>query len=58
MLESLFLTKLQAFRPLLKSTPAQTFSCEIVEIFKNTYFYETTPVAASESPLSPMNYTS
>ena len=25
------------------------FSCEICEIFKNTYFYRTPPVAASES---------
>ena len=31
----------------LKETPTQVFSCEICEIFKNTFFYGTTPVAAS-----------
>ena len=25
------------------------FSCEIYKIFKNTYFYKTSPMAASES---------
>ena len=29
-----------------KETPAQVFSCEFCEIFKNTYFYKTSPVAA------------
>ena len=39
----------QAFRPatLLKETPTQVFSCEICEIFQNTFFYKTPPVAAS-----------
>ena len=50
-----------AFRPavLLKETPqslklykketqTQVFSCEICEIFKNTFFYGTPPIAASE----------
>ena len=32
----------------LKETPTQVFSCEICEIFKNTFFYRTHPVAASE----------
>ena len=31
-----------------KETPTQVFSWEICEIFKNTFFYRTTPVAASE----------
>ena len=34
---SLFLINFQAFR---RATPAQVFSCEICEIFKNTYFKE------------------
>ena len=39
---SLFLIKLQAFRPvtLLKRKPNQVFSCEICEMFKNTFFTE------------------
>ena len=41
---SLFLIKLQAFK---KETPAQVFSCEYCEIFKNTFFNRTPPVAAS-----------
>ena len=32
---------------LKKETLAQVFSCEISEIFKNTYFYRTPPVTAS-----------
>ena len=31
-----------------KETPAQVFSCEIGEIFKKTFFYRTSLVAASE----------
>ena len=31
-----------------KETLAQLFSCEICEIFKNTFFYRTPLVAASE----------
>ena len=34
-------------------TPAQVFSCECYEIFKNTFFYRTTPVAASVSQNNP-----
>ena len=30
-----------------KETPAQVFFCEFCEIFKNTFFYRTPPVAAS-----------
>ena len=38
-LRSLFLIKLQTFRPvtLLKETPILVFSCEICEVFKNTF---------------------
>ena len=32
----------------LKETPAQVFSCEIDEIFKNTFLYGAPLVAASE----------
>ena len=47
---SIILIKLQAWRPatLLKKTPTQVFSFEICESFKNTLFYRTLPVAASE----------
>ena len=40
------LIKLQVFRPatLLKKTPTQVFSCEICEIFKNTFFSQNTSV--------------
>ena len=39
---SLFLIKLQAIRltALFKETPTQMFSCEISQIFKNTFFTE------------------
>ena len=39
---SLFLIKFQALKhvTLLKKTPTQVLSCEIFEIFKNTYFQE------------------
>ena len=44
---SLFLIKrLQLYE---KETPAQVFSCEITEIFKNTFFYGTPQVAASDN---------
>ena len=49
----LFLIKLQAFRPLglqyyQKEAPTQVFSCEIMQIFKYTFFFHRTPpVAAS-----------
>ena len=47
--ESLFLTKLQASACnfIKVETLAQVFSCEFCEIFKNTFFYKTPPVAAS-----------
>ena len=32
----------------LKETPTQVFSCEICEIFKNSFFNRTPPVASSE----------
>ena len=41
---SIFLTKLQALR-----SPTQLFSYEICELFKNTFFYRTKPVAASKN---------
>ena len=43
---NLFLTKLRT--DLLKrKTPTQVFSYEYCEIFKNSFFYRTSPVAAS-----------
>ena len=45
-----FLIKLQAEHvTLLKKTLAQVFSCEFCDIFKNTVFFKTPPVAASEN---------
>ena len=43
------LIKLQAsgYNFIKKETPAQVFSCELCEIYKNTFSYRTTPVAAS-----------
>ena len=40
---------LKNFRPatLLKQTLAQVLSCEFSEIFNNTFFHKTSPVAAS-----------
>ena len=38
----------RGLQPFLKKTPTQVFSCEICEIFKNTFFYRTPPAAASE----------
>ena len=32
----------------LKETPTQVFSSEMCEIFKDTFFYRTPPVAASD----------
>ena len=46
MLESLFLLY-------LKETPTQVFSCEYCEIFKNSFFYRTPLVAASEPSSGP-----
>ena len=47
-----FLTKLQAWGLLFfeKESPRQVFSCEFCEIFKNTFFIKTSPVAASWLP--------
>ena len=44
-----FLIKLlaEACNFIKKEALAQVFSCEFCEIFKNTYFYRTPPVAAS-----------
>ena len=47
---SLFLIKLQAFRLI----PIRVFSCEYCEIFKNTYFEEYLPTAASVDRLRKM----
>ena len=48
--QSLFLIKLQAeaYNFIKKETLAQVFSCEFCEISKNTFFYRTPPVAASQ----------
>ena len=43
---SLFLINLMEFY--LKKISTQVFFCEICDSFKNTFFYKTTPVAASE----------
>ena len=43
---SLFLIKLPDFRP------TEVFSCDICKLFKNTFFYRTPPVAASEKKKS------
>ena len=47
---SLFLITLQAFRLI----PIRVFSCEYCEIFKNTYFEEYLPTAASVDRLRKM----
>ena len=44
---SFFLIKLQTWTTLLKETPTQVFSCEYCEIFRNSFFHRTPPVAAS-----------
>ena len=41
-------TGLSATIFLKKETPTYVFSCEFCEIFKNTFFYRTPPVDASE----------
>ena len=48
--KSIFLINLQSLNTcnVVKETPTQVFSCEICEVFKNTCFYRTPPVAASE----------
>ena len=44
-----FLTKLHVWDLLFfeKESPRQVFSCEFCEIFRNTFFIKTSPVAAS-----------
>ena len=53
MLESLF-KKLAGWRlaTSLKKTPTQVFSCEVGEIFKNTFSYRTPQVTASALPVA------
>ena len=48
--QNLFFNKVADLRPvtLLKKTLAQVFSCEFCEISKNTFFYRTPLVAASD----------
>ena len=43
-----FLIKLQACNFVKKETLTQMSSCQFCEIFKNTFFYRTSPVTASE----------
>ena len=43
----MFHRKTPVLESLLNKTPTQVFSCEICEIFKNTYFYRTPPVSSS-----------
>ena len=38
---------LEARKSIKKETPSQVFSCEYCEIFKNSFFYRTSLVAAS-----------
>ena len=51
--QTLFFNKFTGLRPacitLLKKTLAQVFSCEFCEISKNTFFYRTALVVASEN---------
>ena len=53
-LESLFkkVAGLKAYSFIKKETPAKVFSCKFYEIFKDTFFYRTPPVAASEEMIS------
>ena len=52
--QNLFVNKVVGFRPnkeslfINKETLAQVFSCEFCQIFKNTFFHRTPPVAVSE----------
>ena len=50
MLESLYnkVAGLRRYATLLKRGSTQVFSYEICEIFKNAFFYRTSPVAVSE----------
>ena len=49
---SLCLIKFQVFRPmtLLKETPTQVFSCEILQVFKKIYFGKHLQTTASALP--------
>ena len=49
LLESVFnkVTDLKGLQRYQKETATQMFSCEIYEIFKDTIFYRTPPVAGS-----------
>ena len=47
--KKVFLEIFQACNFIKKESLAQVFSCEIFEISKNTFYYRTPPVAASES---------
>ena len=51
MLESLFnkAAGLKVCNFITKETPPQFLSCEYCEIFKNSFLYGTTPVAASKN---------
>ena len=42
-------TRPQAYNVIKKETLTQVFSCEFCESSKNTYFYITPPVVASEN---------
>ena len=53
--QSLIFNKVTGLRPatlLKKEALAQVFSCDFCEIFKNTFFYQTPPVAASDQYLT------
>ena len=41
----------EAYNFIKKETLTQVFSCEFFEIFKNTFFYRTPSVAASEDAI-------
>ena len=47
MCQSLFFNKVACCNFIIKETLPQVFSCEFCEIFKNTSFQKTTPLAAS-----------
>ena len=50
--QSLFFNKVADLRSFIKKgTLSQVFSCEFCEIFKNTFFNWTPPVAASDDNL-------
>ena len=58
--QSLFFNKVSGLKPqacnfVKKGTLVQVFSCEFCEISKNTCFYRTPPVTASESGLLKIN---